>query len=118
MSKKRGLSSISPPVIYGDRLESFAGPKVLLRFISRTYDGLYLLFLSVVYLFWAAYLLVIPEDKSGSYWPVIGVYPILMFVVYVRHRIGTSASDNKPIWFSLISLTAFAVVPIYIIFWR
>lgn len=118
MSEKRKIPPIKSPLVCDDQLESFTDLRTLVRFIFRTWDGYYLIFLSAIYLFWAVYLLTTSKSETTSYWPVVSAYPILLLIIYIRHRIGTCSSDHKPILFSFISLTSFAIVPIYIIFWR
>lgn len=101
-----------------ERLESFTSIKQLFGFILHTYDGCYLVALSIVFFLWATYRLVQSSDGIGWISLALFFYPVLLLVVYVRHRIGTLPSDQTPSIFSFVSLTALAFVPVYIIFWR
>lgn len=101
-----------------ERLESFTSIRQLFGFILHTYDGYYLVALSIVYFLWATYTLVQSSEGIELNSLALFFYPALLLVVYVRHRIGTLSSDQSPSIFSFVSLTVLALVPAYIIFWR
>ncbi len=99
-------------------LESFTNIKALTKFILKTPDGKYLIFLSTLFLCWTGWLYLGANHQNRSYWALVFIYPILLLVIYLRHRIGTKASDTTPIPFAIASLTAMALAPIYIIYWK
>jgi len=101
-----------------ERLESFTSIRQLFSFILHTYDGYYLVALSIAYFLWATYTLVQLSEGIGLNSLALFFYPVLLLVVYVRHRIGTLPSDQSPSIFSFVSLTVLALVPAYITFWR
>lgn len=90
----------------------------LFRFIAQTYDGRYLIALSVIYISFAIYLTFWSSPDKKLYALMTAFYPVLLLVVYVRQRFGTSATEVAPMLFSFIGLTAIALVPFYKIFWR
>lgn len=101
-------------------LESFSAIGTIGRYLVGTIDGLFTLFLSIAYISWGG-VLIHSTQTDHTNWPfVLGLFfmPILFVVIFLRHRIGTSITDNTPVIFCIISNTAVALAPLYIHFWR
>lgn len=100
------------------QLESFTSLRQLLCFIFRTYDGCYLVALSIIFLLWGGANVILSEDGVDMNSAGLLLYPGLLLVVYLRHRIGTRSSARLPSILSFVSLTAISLVPVYINYWR
>lgn len=100
------------------RLDSSTTISQLLNFIFHSYDGWYLAALTILYLCWGILSAIQSAEILAVHPLVLCFYPALLMIVYIRQRLGTFATDKSPTFFSFMSLTALATVPVYIIFWR
>ena len=105
-----------------DTIKPFSIVGKIGKYLIKTIDGIFALILSIGYLSWA---LVLSTGLFGvsnhvSWNFILGLFfmPVLFIAVFLRHRVASSISDKTPIIFCIISNTAFAVVPIYVYFWR
>lgn len=100
-------------------LESHTNIQEMARYIVHTYDGWYLVALSALYFLWGISRLAMPERHTNVDISIGLLFlPILLTATYLQHHIGCKASDLTPLPYSLISLTAIALAPVYIIFWK
>lgn len=103
-------------------VKSTTSIKEIGKFLLSTIDGIYALTLSVIFLAMAVWALADGfKSKTDTDWNwILATFfsSVLFIVVFVRHRIGVSVSNKKPIIFSMISNSALALAVIYNHYWR
>lgn len=97
------------------RLESSSSLGKIMRFMLRTYDGLYAVSVSLFYLFMGGRGLLLCNGECGDFYLYLGFLfmPFLIFVVYVRHRFGTESENRRATFFCMISITFLASFPFF-----
>jgi hypothetical protein len=105
------------PSLSHQNIESATSIGCVWKILLSTVDGMYALILSAIFLAMGAWELVDGlRTKTELNWDWLLVtffIPILFMVIFVRHRIGTSLLETKPIVFSIISNTSIAIALIY-----
>jgi hypothetical protein len=95
-------------------IESFTTMSDMFAFLIRTYDGWYLIAISVGYVCFGLWIICGESSNDLDLAIAFLAYPIVLFLIYVRHRIGTRTSDFHATAFTVIGLTVIAVAPIYV----
>lgn len=101
-------------------LDGFASVRLVIQFLIHTLDGLLATALAVGYtgLGICLYFGLVQLVSEVSWEILLGIFfmPLLLLSVFLRHRIGTTISETKPVIFNVVSLLVTASVPIYLIF--